>query len=52
MNCVEEVEFAITTSTNKNKKLRKVLFSVEVTVGKNTVMVPAILLEGLHFDML
>ena len=52
MNCDEEVEFTITSATDTNKKLRKVLFSVEVTVGSHTVTVPAIVLEGLHFSML
>ena len=52
MNCDEEVEFTVTSATDTNKKLRKVLFGVEVTVGKNTVTVPAIVLEGLHFDVL
>ena len=52
MNCDEEVEFTITSATDTNKKLRKVLFGVEVTVGRNTVTVPAIVLEGLHFDVL
>lgn len=51
MNCDEEVKFTITSATNTNKKLRKVLFGVEVTVGKNTVMVSAIVLEGLHFNV-
>ena len=48
----DEVEFTITLATDTNKKLRKVLFGVEVTVGKNTVTVLAIVLEGLHFDVL
>ena len=47
-----EVEFTITSATNTNKKVRKVMFGVEVTVGDKTVRVPAILLEGLHFDVL
>ena len=52
MNCDEEVEFTITSATDTNKKLRKVLFGVEITVGRNTVTVPAIVLEGFHFDVL
>ena len=51
-NCDEEIEFTITSATDTNKKLRKVLFGVEVTVGRNTVTVPSIVLEGLHFDVL
>ena len=47
-----EVEFTITLATDTNKKLRKVMFSVKVTVGDKTVCVPAIVLEGLHFDVL
>ena len=45
MNCDEEVEFTVTSATDTNKKLRKVLFGVEVTVGRNTVTVPAIVLR-------
>ena len=33
MNCDEEVEFTITSATDTNKKLRKVLFGVKVTRG-------------------
>ena len=47
-----EVEFTITLATDTNKKVRKVMFGVEVTVGDKTVRVPAIVLEGLHFDVL
>ena len=46
-----EVEFNITSATDKNKKVRKVMFSVKVTVGDKTVRVPAIVLKGLHFDV-
>ena len=34
-----------------NKKVHKVMFGVKVTVGDKTVKVPAIVLEGLHFDV-
>ena len=46
----EEMEFTSTTDTNK--KVRTVLFGVDITVGEKTVKVPAIVLEGLHFDVL
>ena len=52
MNCDEEVKFTITSATDTNKKLRKVLFGVKVTVGRKTVMVPTIVLEGPHFNVL
>ena len=52
MNCDEEVEFTNTSATNTNKKLKKVLFGVKVTVGRNAATVLAIVLEGLHFDVL
>ena len=45
MNCDEEVEFTITSATNTNKNLRKVLFGGEVTVGRNIVTVTAIVLK-------
>ena len=47
-----EVELIITSATDTNKKVRKVMFGVEVTVGENTVCVPAIVLEVLHFNVL
>ena len=52
MNCDMEVEFTITSSTDTNKKMRKVLFGVKVTARRNMVTVPAIVLEGLRFDVL
>ena len=52
MNCDEELKFTITSATDTNKKLSKVLFGVEVIVGRNLVTVPAIVLEGLHFNVL
>ena len=48
----EEVEYTITLATNTNKKVRTVLFGVEVMVGEKTVKVLAIVLEGLHFGVL
>ena len=48
----EEVEFTITLATDTNKKVRTVLFGVDITVGEKTVKVLAIVLEGLHFDVL
>ena len=48
----EEVEFTITLATDTNKKVRIVLFGVDITVGEKTVKVPAIVLEGLYFDVL
>ena len=48
----DEVEYTITSATGTNKKLRKVLFGVEIAVGKNKRCIPAIVLEGLHFNVL
>ena len=50
--CDNEVEFIITSSTDTVKKVRKVLFGVEVSIGKSMVKILAIVLQGLHFDML
>ena len=47
-----EVEFPIILAMDTNKKVRKVLFGVKVTVGEKTLRVPANILEGLHFDVL
>ena len=41
----EEVEFKITMAINTNKKVRTVLFSVDVTVGEKTVKLLAIVLR-------
>ena len=46
------MECTITSVTETNKKLRKVLFGVEIAVGKRKRSIPAIVLEGLHFDLL
>ena len=46
------LRFTITLATNTNKKVRTLLFGVDVTVGEKVVKVPAIVLEGLHFDVL
>ena len=47
-----KLEFNITIAKYKNKKVRKVMFSVEVTVEEKKARVPAIVLKGLHFDIL
>ena len=47
-----EVEFTITLATDTNKKVRKAMFGVKIAVIEKTVYVPAIVLEGLHFDVL
>ena len=47
-----EVEFTITSATDTNKKVQKLMFGIKVTIGDRTVRVPAIVLEGLHFDVL
>ena len=39
-------------ATNTYKKVRTVLFGVVVAVREKTVKVPAIVLKGLHFDVL
>ena len=48
----DELEFTITLAMDTNKKVRKIMFSVEITVREKTVCVPAIVLKGLHFDVL
>ena len=47
-----EVEFTITSATDTNRKHRKIIKEVEIEVGKSRATVPAIILEGLHFDVL
>ena len=47
-----EVEFTITSATDTNQKHRKIIKEVEIEVGKSKATVPAIILEGLHFDVL
>ena len=46
-----EVDFTITLATDTNQKHRKVIKEVEIKVGKSKAVVPAIVLEGLHFDV-
>ena len=48
----DEVDFSITSATESVKKKRKIFFSLEVAVGDNSTSLPAIVLEGLHFDVL
>ena len=48
----DEVEYTITSATDTKKKLRKVLFGVEIAVRKSKKNITALVLEGLHFDML
>ena len=40
-----EVEYTITFATNTNKNFRKVLFGVEIAVGKSKKSIPALMLE-------
>ena len=47
-----EVEFLITSATDTNRKHRKIIKEVEIEVGKSKATVPAIKLEGLHFNVL
>ena len=47
-----EVEFTFTSATDTNWKHRKIIKEVEIEVGKSRATVPAIILEGLHFDVL
>ena len=48
----DEVEYTITLALGTNKKLREVLFGVEIAVEKNKKCIPAKVLEGLHFNVL
>ena len=47
-----EFEFTITSATDTNRKHRKVIKEIEIEIGKSKATVPAIILEGLHFDVL
>ena len=47
-----EVKCTITSATDTNQKHRKVIKEVEIEVGKSKAVVSAIVLEGLHFDVL
>ena len=46
-----KVEFTITLATYTNWKNRKIMLKLEVEVGDSKVVVLAIVLEGLHFDV-
>ena len=48
----DEVEYTIISATDSNKKFRKFLFGVKIAVGKSKKSIPALVLEGLHFDVL
>ena len=48
----KEVEFTITSATDTNQKNRKIIKEVKIEIGKRKAVVPAIVLEGLHFDFL
>ena len=45
-----EVDLKITFATDANQKYRKFNKEVEIEVGKSKAAVPAIVLEGLHFN--
>ena len=47
-----EIEFTITLATDTNRKNRRIMKELEVKLGNSKVVVPAIVLEGLHFDVL
>jgi len=48
----DEVEFSVTSATNSTKKLRKLFYNLSITVSNVSVKLPAIVLEGSHFDLL
>ena len=48
----KEVEFTINSATQTVKKLRKLIFKLPVKLGEVVTEVPALVLEGLHFNML
>ena len=48
----DRIEYTITSATDNNKKLRKVLFGVKIAVGKIKKPIPALVLEGLDFYVL
>ena len=39
-------------ANKNNQKIRKIIKEVEIEIEKSKVVVPAIVLEGLHFDVL
>ena len=47
-----EVKFTIKSATDTNRKHKKVIKEIEIEVWKSKATVPAIILEGLHFDVL
>ena len=47
-----EIEFTITLATDTNQNNKRIMKKLEVKVGNSKVVVPAIVLEGLHFDVL
>ena len=47
-----EVKCTITSATETNKKLKKVLFGIKMALGKFKVKLQALALEGLHLCLL
>ena len=47
-----EIEFTITLAIDTNQKNRRIMKELKVKVGNSKVVVPAIALKGLHFDVL
>lgn len=48
----DSVEFTLTSAVDTVKKSRKVFKGLEIKVGSSVTKLPAIVLEGLHFDAL
>ena len=48
----KEVKFAILLATQNSKKKRKLIFNLKVELGKTNVLISALVLEGLNFDVL
>ena len=48
----KEVEFTILLATQTAKKKKKLIMKLPVKIGEFLVKVPALVLEGLHFNVL
>ena len=48
----DEVEFKITSAINSTKKLHNLFYNLSISVNGVVVDLSAIVLEGLHFDLL
>ena len=52
LNLDDKVDFCVTSTTNVSKKAQKLFHKLYVVVGDFETNLSAIILEGLHFDVL